>query len=148
MIGAMNTEKSGKWRRETEVRSQNPEPAPDTFYHGWTGINTDRKRWEMQRSGGVGGWFWRKTVVLNYTYLHAFTRKNTTLFSLTLWATNSVKVGKFCLFGYCEIARLTCGVPPFAAFCRLLSLSVAFSGGGAEFAIENHFNKEQTQTNL
>jgi hypothetical protein len=35
-----------------------------------------------------------------------------------------------------------------AAFCRLLPPSAAFSGGGvAEFAIETHFNKEQTPTN-
>ena len=130
MIGAMNTEKSGKWRRETEVRSQNPEPAPDTFYHGWTGINTDRKRWEMQRSGGVGGWFWRKTVVLNYTYLHVFTRIYTKKHNVVFVNVMGYQFGKGRQILPVWILRNRSPHVRGAAFCRLLPLSVAFSGGG------------------
>jgi len=69
-------EKADKWRRETAAKSQNPRPAPDTFYYGWTRINTSAKKVEK----GVLESRWRRVLAENgCAQLHVFTRIYTIL---------------------------------------------------------------------
>jgi hypothetical protein len=111
-------ENGGVKKENAEYRIQNPEARKIEFVAAGkvagpeAGIPTG-KGWKKGCWRGVGGGFWRKTVVLNYTYLHAFTRFYTKYFSLTLRALNPGQVGKICLFGEPVAARFVIRVPPF-----------------------------------
>ena len=46
--------------------------------------------WKMEHRRAVGGGFWRKIVMLNYTYLHAFTRFYTMFLAVNVNVRNGV----------------------------------------------------------